>query len=152
MKEHLKTCKACLKDPTNAGLWIVHKHNRKRQKIEIQLFVLITGVKQQSRLEFSTLSNEDQEAINCMTAMAPYKTGGGLSNLEDEDYTAFLQRLNLKYKILSAQLFSRRLLDEAYRTLQGELQVVLNKCMYFNCATGSSSNKQHDRIVNLSAD
>ncbi len=90
MKEHLKTCKAYLKDPTNAGLWIVDKHNRKRQKTEIQLFILITAVKQQSRLEVSTLSNEDQKAINCMAAMAPYKTEGALSNLEDEDYTAFL--------------------------------------------------------------
>ncbi len=150
MKEHLKTCEAYLEDPTNAGSWIVDKHNQKRQRTGIQAFVSITGVKRQSRLEVPTLSNEEQEAINRMAAMALYKTGGGFSNFEDEDYAAFLHRLNPEYIIPSARLFSERLLDEAYDTVRGELQVVLDKCMYFNFVTDSSLNKQHDRIVNLS--
>lgn len=45
IKEHLKISKAYLEDPTNAGLWIIDKHNRKRQRIGIQAFVLIKGVK-----------------------------------------------------------------------------------------------------------
>lgn len=56
-----------------------------------------------------------------MAAMALYKTGGGFSNFEDEDHTAFLYWLNSAYKIPSAWLFSRRLLDEAYDTIKGEL-------------------------------
>lgn len=150
MKEHLKTCEAYLEDPTNAGSCIVDEHNRKRQRTGIQAFVSITGVKRQSRLEVPTLSNEEQEAINRMAAMALYKTGGGFSNFEDEDYAAFLHRLNPAYKIPSARLFSGRLLDEAYDTVRGELQVVLDKCTYFNFVTDGSSNKRHDCIVNLS--
>ncbi len=33
--------------------------------------------------------------------------------------------------------------------MQGELQVVLDKCTYFNFVTDGYPNKQHDRIVNL---
>ena len=106
-------------------------------------------MKRQSRLEIPTLSNEEQEAINRMAAMAPHKTGGGFSNFEDEDYAVFLHRLNLEYKIPIARLFSGRLLDEVYDTVRGELQVVLDKCTYSNFVTDGSSNKQHDRIVNL---
>ena len=150
IKEHLKTCEAYLEDPTNAGSWIVDEHNRKRQRTGIQAFVLITGVKRQSRLEVPTLSNEEQEAINRMAAMALYKTRGGFSNFEDEDYATFLHRLNPVYKIPSARLFSGRLLDEAYDTVRGELQVVLDKCTYFNFVTDGSLNKRNDHIVNLS--
>ena len=82
--------------------------------------------------------------------MAFYKTRGGFSNFEDEDYAAFLHRLNPVYKIPIARLFSERLLDAAYDTIRGKLQVILDKCTYFNFVTDSSSNKQHGRIVNLS--
>ena len=85
-----------------------------------------------------------------MAAMALYKTGDGFNIFEDEDYAAFLHRLNLVYKIPSARLFSGRVLDEAYDTVRGKLQVVLDKCTYFNFVTDGSSNKQHDHIVNLS--
>lgn len=102
MKEHLKACEAYLEDPCNAGSWIVDEHNRKRQRTGIQEFVSITGVKRQSRVEIPTLSNGEQEAINRMAAMALYKTGGGFSNFEDEDYAAFLHQLNPAYKIPSA--------------------------------------------------
>lgn len=37
-----------------------------------------------------------------MAALASYKTGGGFSNIEDEDYAAFLDQLNPAYKIPSA--------------------------------------------------
>ena len=106
-------------------------------------------MKRQSRLEVLTLSNEEQEAINRMAAIALYKTGGGFCDFEDEDYAAFLHRLNSVYKIPSARLFSGRLLDEACDTVRGELQVVLDECTYFNFVTDSSSNKRHDRIVIL---
>ncbi len=66
----------------------------------------MTRVKQRSRLEVPTLSNEDQEAINLMAAMNFYKTGGGFDNFEDDDYAAILHRLNLVYKISSVRLFS----------------------------------------------
>ncbi len=107
-------------------------------------------MKRQSRLEVPTLSNGEQEAINQMAAMALYKTGSGFSNFEDEDYIAFLHQLNPEYKISIARLFLGRLLDETYDEVQGELQVVLDKCTYFNFVTDSSSNKHNDRIVNLS--
>ncbi len=87
-----------------------------------------------------------------MAAMNSYKTGGGLSNFEDRDYTTLLHQLYPVYKILSVQLFSTRLLDKTYCTLQGKLQVIVDKYMYFNYMTDESWNKQRDRIVILSVE
>lgn len=93
MKEHLKTCEAYLEDPANTGSWIVDEHNRKRQKTGIQDFISIRGVKRQTKLEVPTLSQTEQDIGNRMAAMALYKTGGGFSNFEDEDFSAFLHWL-----------------------------------------------------------
>ncbi len=84
--------------------------------------------------------------------MNSYKIGGGLSNFEDGDYTTLLHLLNPVYKMLSVQLFSSKLLDKKYCTLQGKLQVIVDKCMYFNYVTDESGNKQRDRIVILYID
>lgn len=99
IKEYLEICNAYLEDLTNADLQIVDEQNRKRQRTEIQEFVLITGVKKQSILEVLILSDEKQEAINRIAGMSLYKTGVGFSNFQDEDYAAFLHQLNLVYKI-----------------------------------------------------
>lgn len=101
---------------------------------------MITGVKRQLGLEVPTLSNEEQKAINCIAAIALHKTGSGFSKFEDKDYIAFFHQLNPVYKILNARLFSKKLLDEAYDTIHGEFQVVLDKCTYFNFMTNSFSN------------
>lgn len=52
--------------------------------------------------------------------MAIYKTRGRFGNFEDEDYAAFLYWLNTVYKILNAWLFSEKLLDKAYDTIQSK--------------------------------
>ena len=150
IKEHLKTCEAYLEDPTNAGSWIVDEHNRKTQTTGIQDFISITGVRRQTRLEVPTLSQADQEFGNRMAAIALYKTGGGFSDFEDEDFGAFLHWLNPAFKIPSTRLLYGRLLEEAYDTTKGQVQVLLDKCTYFNFVTDESSNRRHDCIVNLS--
>ena len=76
-----------------------------------------------------------------MAAMAFYKIGGEFNNFEDEDYATFLRQLNPEYKISIARLFSGSLLDETYDIVRGELQVILDKCTYFNFVTDNSSKK-----------
>lgn len=49
-----------------------------------------------------------------MAAIAYYKTTKTFSSFDNKDYTAFIYRLNLAYKLFSIQLFSRRLLDKVY--------------------------------------
>ncbi len=51
MKEHLMTCKAYLENSINADSCIDDEHNQTKHKAEMRASVLITRVKQQSRLE-----------------------------------------------------------------------------------------------------
>lgn len=53
-----------------------------------------------------------------MAAIAFYKTRGAISHFDDKDYTAFIHRLIPMYNLFSAQLFSKRLLDEMYNNVQ----------------------------------
>lgn len=85
-----------------------------------------------------------------MAAIAFYKTRSGFNNFENKDYAAFLHQLNSAYKISSARLFLEKLLEEAYNTIQGKLQVVLDKCTYFKFVMDGFSTKQYDRIIYLS--
>lgn len=78
--KYLKNCMAYLEDPTNEASWIVDKHNRKRQKIGIQIFVLVTGVKLQSKLEVLAMFSQKQEIIYCIAAMSLYKTRKAFSS------------------------------------------------------------------------
>lgn len=85
-----------------------------------------------------------------MIAMTLYKTRKIFSNFDDKDYTAFIYKLNSLYKLPNTWLFSSYLLDEVYDNIYKQVQIVLNKCTYFNFITDSLINAQHDCIVNLS--
>lgn len=78
---------------TNTDSWIVDKHNWTRRRSEIQPLILITVLKQESRLKVLTWSNEKQETINPIAAIALYQTWGDWSNFEDENYSTLLQRV-----------------------------------------------------------
>ena len=81
--------------------------------------------------------------------MAFYKTRGVFSSFDNKDYAVFIHRLNPAYKLSSAWLFSKRLLNKVYNDVQGQLQMVLDKYIYFNFVTDGLANMQCDCIVNL---
>ncbi len=118
MKEHLKNCMAYPEDLTNEASWIVEKHNQKKQKIGIQTFVSVIEVKRQSKLEVLAMSSQEQEIVYRIAVIAFCKIRGVFNSFDDEEYSAFINRLNLIYKLLIAQLFSRPLLDDIYDNVQ----------------------------------
>lgn len=92
---------AYLEDATNKASQIMEEHNQKKQKIGIQIFVSVAEIKRQSKLEVLAMFFQKQEIIHYMTALAFYKTGGAFSSFDNEDYVAFIYRLNPIYKISS---------------------------------------------------
>lgn len=67
-----------------------------------------------------------------MAAISLYKTRKIFNNFNNEDYTAFINRLNPIYKLFRALLFLKRLLDKGYDDVQGQFQIILDKYTYFN--------------------
>lgn len=45
IKKHLKICKIYLENLTNPDLWIIDKHNWKKQRTRIQAFISMTKIK-----------------------------------------------------------------------------------------------------------
>lgn len=117
---------AYLKNLTNEASWIIEKHNQKKQKIGIQTFISVTQVKRQLKLKVSAMFFQKLEIIHYMAAIVVYKTEKAFSCFDNKDYTAFIHRLNLLYKLLNTQLFLRQLLDEVYDDIQGRLRFQIN--------------------------
>lgn len=101
IKKNLINCIAYLEDLTNEILWIVKKHNQKRQKTGIQTFFSVVGIKRQSKLEVLGMSFQKQEIIYYMADIAFYKTVRAFSSFDDKNQAIFIYRLNLAYKLSS---------------------------------------------------
>lgn len=132
MNKHLKTCKFYLKDSTNASLWIIDKYNQEKQKTGIHNFISIRRVKEQTRLKIPILSQTKQDIRNCMAAITLYKTGKRFSNFKNKGFNTFLYWFNLVFKILNIRQFSRKLIEETHDITKSHIQVVFDKCIYFN--------------------
>lgn len=67
------------------------------------------------------MSSQKQEILYRMAAITLYKTGGAFSSFVDKDYAAFINMLNLAYKLPSTRLFLGRFLDDMYNNARGQL-------------------------------
>ena len=103
MKEHLKICIPYLEDISNAESWIVDEHNRKRQKSDTSAVLGLGGRKRQATLEeVLRLSKQNQDETTRLAAMALHRSGKSFNTFEDESWAAWCHKMNLTWKIPSA--------------------------------------------------
>ena len=119
-------------------------------KEEEELYTSFFG-KRQSKIDgYNKLSTEETQQLHELTALTLYMGGKPLGTYDEFYLRAFIQRLNLVYKLPHRRAFSEQLLDHAYEDLKKLMVQYLNDSNQLNFVTDGSSNINHNRITNLS--
>ena len=84
-----------------------------------------------------------------MTVMLLYKTRRAFNSFDNKDYTVFIYEWNPIYKVRNAWLFSRLLFNEVYDDMYRQVQIVIDKYIYFNFVKDGLAKTSYNYIINL---
>src|SRR5579859_804887 len=104
----------------------------------------------QEKIQFSTLSKAQHDALDNAFAAVCYEEGLPFSVFESPAMRRALRQLNPAYKHPSRKRIAGTLLDKAYTMMKSQVDEYLDSLSELNIITDESSNVNNSRIANIS--